>query len=71
MMEVYVDDMLVKSTLRTDDLQHLGEAFDLLRKYKVKLNPKKSTIGVAFRKFLGYLVAQRHIEAGPKQISTS
>jgi len=36
-MEVYVDHM-VKTVLRTDHLQHLGEAFDLLQKYKVKLN---------------------------------
>jgi len=46
-MEVYVDDMLVKSTLRTDHLQCLGKVFDLLRKYKVKLNPEKCTFGVA------------------------
>ena len=57
-MEVYVDDMLVKSVVRTNYLQHLGKAFDLLRKYKVKLNPEKWTFGVVFRKFLGYLVTQ-------------
>ena len=63
-MEVYVD-MLEKSTLRTDHLQHLGEAFDLLQKYKVKLNPEKYTFGVASGKFLRYLVTQRGIEADP------
>jgi len=30
-MEVYVDDMLVKSVQHTDHLQHLDKAFDLLR----------------------------------------
>jgi len=55
-MEVYVDGMLVKSILHTEHLQHLGKAFNLLRKYKVKLNPEKYTFGVAFGKFLGYLV---------------
>ena len=50
-MEVYVDDMLVKSVLRTDHLQHLGEAFDLSWKYQVKLNPEKCTFGVASEKF--------------------
>ena len=49
-MEVYVDDMLAKS-VRTDHLQHLGEAFDLMRKCKVKLNPEKCTFGVASEKF--------------------
>ena len=37
-MEVYVDDMFVKSVQRTDYLQYLDEAFNLLRKYKVRLN---------------------------------
>ena len=62
-MEVYVDDILVKSIHRTNHLQHLNKAFNLIRQYKVKLNPKKCTIGVASRKFLEYLVTQRGIEA--------
>ena len=37
-MEVYVDDMLVKSVQRVDHFQHLDKAFDLLRHNKVKLN---------------------------------
>jgi len=44
-MKVYIDDMLVKSVLHADHLQHLGEAFDLLRKYKVKLNPENEHLG--------------------------
>ena len=52
-------------------MQHLSEAFDRLRKYKVKLNPEKCTFGVASEKFLGYLVTQRGIEANPDQISPS
>jgi len=68
-MEVYTDDMLVKSVLRMDHIQHLGEAFNLLQKYRVKLNLEKCTFGVAFGKFLGYLVTQRGIEADPDQIS--
>jgi len=55
-MEVYVDDMLVKSLERSDHVQHLEEAFALLRKYNVKLNLEKCTFGVASGKFLGYLV---------------
>jgi len=45
-IEVYVDNVLVKSVPRTDHLQRLGEAFDLLRKYKVKLKPEKCTFGL-------------------------
>ena len=64
-IKVYVDNMLVKSVLRTDHLQHLSEAFDLLRKYRVKLNPEKCIFRVTSRKFLRYLVTQRGIEADP------
>ena len=68
-MAVYVDDILVKSLHRGDHLSHLRQAFQLLRQYKMKLNPEKCTFGVASGKFLGYLVSQRGIEANPDQIS--
>jgi len=55
-MEVYVDGMLVKRMQRTDHLQYLNKAFDLLRQYEVKLNPEKCTFRVGSEKFLGYLV---------------
>jgi len=64
-IEVYVDDMLVKRLQCADHVQHLSEVFDRLRKYEVRLNPEKCTFGVASRKFLGYLVTQRGIEANP------
>ena len=32
-MEVYVDDMLVKSRITKDYMDHLGEIFLILRKY--------------------------------------
>ena len=67
-MKMYVDDMLVKSVLHADHLQHLGEGFDLLQKYKVKLNPEKCTFRVASEKFLWYLVTQRCIETDLNQI---
>ena len=53
-----------------DHLQHLDEAFNLLRKYKVKLNSEKCTFRVSSGKFLGYLVTQWGIEADPDQIFT-
>ena len=68
-MEVNIDDMVVKSVQRSYHLRHLGEAFDLLWKYQVKLNPEKRTFGVASGKFLVYLVSQRGIQANPGYIS--
>ena len=55
-MEVYVDDMLVKSKERFNHTKHLQEAFELLRRYDMKLNPLKCAFGVSSGKFLGFLV---------------
>ena len=67
-MEVYIDDMLIKSLLAEQHLDHLRQAFEILQKYNVKLNPTKCSFGVAAGKFLGYMVTQRGIEANPDQI---
>ncbi|CAA0813340.1 Unknown protein, partial [Striga hermonthica] len=67
-MEVYVDDMLVKSVFANDHVSHLNEMFSILRDYSMVLNPKKSTFGVGSGKFLGYIVSQRGIEANPDKI---
>ncbi|KAI5351123.1 hypothetical protein L3X38_004014 [Prunus dulcis] len=67
-MEVYVDDMLVKAPERADHIKNLAEAFSLLRKYNMKLNPSKCTFGVSSGRFVGYLVTQKGIEAHPNQI---
>ena len=44
-MEVYVDDMLVKSPVHADQVKHLEEAFALLRKFNVKLTPRSAPSG--------------------------
>ncbi|CAA0829593.1 Uncharacterized mitochondrial protein AtMg00860, partial [Striga hermonthica] len=67
-MEVYVDDMLVKSEQAPDHIAHLSEVFDILREYSMVLNPKKCTFEVGSGKFLGYMVSQRGIEANPAKI---
>ncbi|KAG7559073.1 Aspartic peptidase domain superfamily [Arabidopsis thaliana x Arabidopsis arenosa] len=68
-MEVYIDDMLVKSTHAAEHISHLQQCFQVLNKYNMKLNPAKCTFGVTSGEFLGYLVTKRGIEANPKQIS--
>ncbi|XP_056698514.1 uncharacterized protein [Spinacia oleracea] len=67
-MEVYIDDMLVKSKKANDHVEHLRQSFEILRKYGMKLNPTKFSFGVSAGKFLGYIVTQRGIEASPDQI---
>jgi len=68
-MEVYIDDMLVKSLKKEDHVKHLEECFAILNQYQMKLNPAKCTFGVLSEKFLGYIVTKRGIEANPNQIN--
>ena len=67
-MEVYIDDMLVKSTKSNLHITHLSEAFQILRNYNMKLNPAKCAFGVSAGKFLGFIVNHRGIEANPDKI---
>lgn len=54
-MEVYVDNMFGKSKLVIIHIMHLKESFDIVKKYKIKLNPKKCVFGVASSKFVGFM----------------
>ena len=67
-MEVYVDDMLVKSLDEERHLDDLQETFDTLRRYNMKLNPSKCAFGVSLGKFLGFMVSHRGIEANPDKV---
>ena len=67
-MEVYVDDMIVKTKVASDHLEDLRETFDRLRFCNMKLNPRKSVFGASFRKFLWYMVSRRGIEANLEKI---
>ena len=62
-MEVYMDDMLVKSLDEGKHLDDLQETFDTLRQYNMKLNPSKCTFGVSSGKFLEFMVSNRGIKA--------
>ena len=67
-VQVYVNDMLVKSQREEDHLKDLRETFDTLRSYNMKLNPRKCAFGVTAGKFLGFMVSQKGIEANPDKI---
>ncbi|XP_021863562.2 uncharacterized protein [Spinacia oleracea] len=67
-IEVYVDDSIVKSRLAKDHVDDLRETFETLRKFKMKLNPKKCVFGVRSGKFLGFLVSERGIDANPDKV---
>ena len=67
-MEVYIDDMLVKSVKAELHVAHLAESFQVLKNYNMKLNPTKCSFGVSAEKFLGFIVNSRGIEANPDKI---
>ena len=61
-VQVYVDDMLVKSRREDNHLDNLKETFDTLRSYNMKLNSSKCAFGVTVGKFLRFMVSQRGIK---------
>nr|XP_009781672.1 PREDICTED: uncharacterized protein LOC104230538 [Nicotiana sylvestris] len=67
-MEVYIDDMLVKSLRAEDHLTHLQEIFKILREYNMKLNPEKCAFGFGSGKFLDFMVSNRVIKINPDKI---
>ncbi|GKV49152.1 hypothetical protein SLEP1_g55918 [Rubroshorea leprosula] len=67
-LEVYVDDIVVKSLKAENHLADLDETFNNLRKNRMRLNPAKCIFGVESGKFLGFMVSRRGIEVNPEKI---
>ena len=64
-VEVYVDDIVVKSDSCGQHIKDLQEVFDALRRVNMRLNPEKCAFGVEGGKFLGFMLTHRGIEANP------
>ena len=67
-IEVYIDDIVVKSKVVSKHVRDLGDIFEILRRHKLRLNVSKCSFGVGSGKFLGYIVTHRGIEISPDQI---
>ena len=67
-IEIYIDDMVLKSKLESEHVSNLGNIFEILRKHKLHLNASKCSFGVGSGKFLGYMVIHHGIEVNPDQI---
>ena len=67
-MEVYMDDMLIKSKEESAHLDDLQKTFTTFKQYQMKLNPIKCVFGVASEKFSGFMMSQRGIEANPEKV---
>jgi hypothetical protein len=65
MLEVYMDDMIVKSAEETSHSSHLEAIFKRIREFNMRLNPEKYTFAVKTGKFLGFYLTERGIEANP------
>ena len=67
-VEVYVDDMIVKSKDSERHIPALRKFFERIQFYKLRLNPKKCTFGVTSKKLLGFTISQKGIEVNPDKI---
>ena len=67
-IEVYIDNMVVKSKVVSEHVTNLGSIFEILRKHRLCLNASKCSFGVGSGKFLGYMVTYRGIEVNPDQL---
>ncbi|KAJ1700967.1 hypothetical protein LUZ63_000746 [Rhynchospora breviuscula] len=66
-MEAYIDDMVVKSCLGREHVEHLERVFAKMKAVGMRLNPKKSFFCVGSGKFLGFIVSERGIEMHPRK----
>ena len=67
-IEVYINDMVVKSKVVSEHVGDLANIFEILRRHKLRLNASKCSFGVGSGKFLGYIVTHRGIKVKPNQI---
>jgi hypothetical protein len=69
-VEVYIDDIIVKSTGLDSHLADLRLAFEKMCRYGLKMNPLKCAFGVSAGKFLGFIVHEKGVEIDPKKIES-
>jgi len=67
-IEIYIDDMVVKSKVVFEHVEDLGSIFEILKRHKLRLNASKCSFGVGSGKFLSYMVTHREIEVNLDQI---
>ena len=67
-IEIYIDDMVVKSKVVSKHVGDFESIFKILRKHKLCLNASKCSFGVGSGRFLGYMVTHRGIKVNPNQI---
>jgi hypothetical protein len=69
-VEVYIDDIVVKSAEFSSHIVDLHKDFDKMRWYSLKMNPRKCAFGVSVGKFLGFIIHEHGIEIDPDRIKS-
>nr|GEX57603.1 reverse transcriptase domain-containing protein [Tanacetum cinerariifolium] len=67
-LEVYVDDLVIKSHTEDEIVRDVEETFKTLREINMKLNPKKCAFGVEEGMFLGYKVNAKGLKVCPDKV---
>lgn len=67
-VEVYIDNIVVKSQSNEEHVPNLMDVFEILRQHKLRLNVEKCAFGVGPGKFLGYMITTQGIEVNLDQI---
>ncbi|GJT89759.1 reverse transcriptase domain-containing protein [Tanacetum coccineum] len=67
-LEVYVDDLVIKSRTEHEIMRDVEETFKTLREINMKLNPKKYTFGIEEGMFLGYKVNTKGMKVCPDKV---
>ena len=67
-VEVYMNDIIVKSQREDQHAKDLEQILDTLDRYNIKLNTNKCVFGVKARKFLGFMISHRGIEANLEKL---
>ena len=66
-LEVYIDDIVIKSAGLGNHLADLRLTLERMRRYGLKMNPLKCAFGVSAGKFLGFIIHEKSIEIDPKR----
>jgi hypothetical protein len=70
LMEVYIDDMVVKSVGFEENMTDLKLSLERMKKYGLRMNPLKCAFGVTSGRFLGFIVYEHGIQIDPKKIES-
>jgi hypothetical protein len=70
LMEVYIDDIVVKSVGFEEHMTNMKLSLERMKKYGLQMNPLKCAFGVTSRRFLGFMVHEHSIQIDPKKIES-